>query len=213
MSKIPELCGPPEIYYNAIESRKYDTNSRIQSIQREITIRCLDLLDLKSSGLILDIGCGTGISGSVLSDHNLNWIGLDISKDMLNICKEKDETNCVIKGDIGEGLCFQPGTFDGVISVSALQWLFQSYKNNHVPKKRIRLFFTSLFSICKPETKCVLQFYLKNKKDIEFLKNEALRAGFYGGINIDKPNTKHIKQYLILTNSYIKTNKIKKSNM
>lgn len=210
MSKIPELCGPPELFYNDKESRKYDTNSRIQSIQREITLRCLDLLELKSSGLILDIGCGTGISGSVLTENNLNWIGVDVSRDMLNICKEKNESNCIIRCDMGEGLCFQPGTFDGIISVSALQWLFQSYKNSQIPKKRIRLFFTSLYSVCKADTKCVLQFYLKNKKDIDFLKNEALRAGFYGGINIDKPNTKHMKQYLVLTNSYVKTDRTKK---
>lgn len=129
---------------------------------------------------------------------------------MLAICKEKGECLDQLRVDVGEGIPFNPGTFDGVISVSAIQWLFQSYNSLHVPRKRIRLFFVSLYSVCKPKAKCVLQFYLKNKKDIELLKNEALRAGFHGGIYIDRPNTKHVKQYLVLDNS-VTTNRKKKA--
>jgi 18S rRNA (guanine1575-N7)-methyltransferase len=200
MGKIPELSGPAECFYDTENSLKYDNNSRIQEIQKEIARKCFDLLELEERGLILDIGCGTGISGSVLSENNINWVGVDISKGMLGICQNKNESIDQLRGDIGEGLCFKPGTFDGVISVSALQWLFQSYDASHIPKKRIRSFFTSLYSVCKANTKCVLQFYLKNKKDIELLKNEAMRAGFFGGIQIEKSNTKNIKQYLVLQN-------------
>ncbi|WUR03556.1 putative methyltransferase BUD23 [Vairimorpha necatrix] len=208
MSKIPEHVAPAEIYYDGHNAQKYETNSRIQAIQKEITRKCFDLLELQSPGLILDIGCGTGISGGVLSENNCEWIGIDISKDMLNICQSKGESLDQIRSDAGEGLTFKPGIFDGVISVSAIQWLFQSYNSSHIPKKRIRTFFTSLYSVVKPSTKCVLQFYLKNKKDIEILKNEATRAGFYGGIHIEKPNTKNVKQYLILQN-YISEHKKK----
>lgn len=207
MGKIPELSGPAECYYDTENSIKYDSNSRIQEIQKEITRKCFDLLELQERGLILDIGCGTGISGSVLTENNIDWIGVDISKGMLEICKVKNEGIDQIKGDIGEGLCFKPGVFDGVISVSALQWIFQSYDSLHVPKKRIRTFFTSLYSVCKPNTKCVLQFYLKNKKDIELLKNEAMRAGFFGGIQTEKPNTKNAKHYLVLQNYVIQSSR------
>jgi hypothetical protein len=44
------------------------------------------------------------------------------------------------------GLGFRPGTFDGVISISALQWLCNADKKHHVPKKRLAAFFTSLYS-------------------------------------------------------------------
>lgn len=200
MGKIPELSGPAECFYNTENALKYENTSRIQEIQKEIARKCFDLLELEERGLILDIGCGTGISGSVLSENNIEWIGVDISKGMLEICQSKNESIDQFRGDIGEGLCFKPGIFDGVISVSAVQWLFQSYDASHVPKKRIRTFFTSLYSVCKANSKCVLQFYIKNKKEIELLKNEAIRAGFFGGIQIEKPNTKNTKQYLVLQN-------------
>ena len=39
--------------------------------------------------MVLDIGCGSGLSGQILAENNLNWIGIDISRDMLNIAKER----------------------------------------------------------------------------------------------------------------------------
>jgi len=47
--------------------------------------RALDILAIPSnkSKLILDIGCGSGISGNVLGENGHMWIGTDISKAML----------------------------------------------------------------------------------------------------------------------------------
>ena len=39
---------------------------------------------------LLDIGCGSGLSGSVLTDHGYNWIGVDISSSMLEVAKENE---------------------------------------------------------------------------------------------------------------------------
>jgi 18S rRNA (guanine1575-N7)-methyltransferase len=56
-------------------------------IQTTMTERALELLAIPEdkSGLILDIGCGTGISGEVLEENGHMWIGVDISSAML--CK------------------------------------------------------------------------------------------------------------------------------
>ena len=65
----PELTGHASLFYNAKEARKYDSSSRMVGIQREITERAIELLKLPSSGgrpsLILDVGCGSGLSGQV----------------------------------------------------------------------------------------------------------------------------------------------------
>lgn len=34
---------------------------------------------------LLDIGCGSGLSGSVLEDQGHFWVGMDISSSMLGI--------------------------------------------------------------------------------------------------------------------------------
>jgi 18S rRNA (guanine1575-N7)-methyltransferase len=52
-----------------------------------MTERTLELLNFSPSNntdlLILDIGCGSGISGSVLTEYGHQWVGIDISRSML----------------------------------------------------------------------------------------------------------------------------------
>lgn len=195
---VPELEGPAEVYYDAEQSAKYTQNSRVIHVQREMAERCVELMET-AEGLILDVGCGSGLSGSVLTEHGFSWIGVDISADMLQMAEEREECLDCVRMDMGDGLHFQPGTFDGVISVSAIQWLLHSYSSLSHPVRRIRTFFTTLYSVCRPGARCVLQFYLKSAKEIEILKSEAVRAGFNGGIQIDGEGTRNVKSFLVLT--------------
>lgn len=50
-----------------------------------MTERCLELLILPEDTpcLLLDIGCGSGLSGAVLEESGHMWIGMDISSAML----------------------------------------------------------------------------------------------------------------------------------
>lgn len=50
-----------------------------------MTERCLELLLLPEDEpcLLLDIGCGSGLSGTVLEESGHMWIGMDISPAML----------------------------------------------------------------------------------------------------------------------------------
>ena len=70
---------------------------------------------------LLDIGCGTGISGGVLSEYEHVWTGVDISKGMLGMAASNPENEGdLVLADMGHGFGFKPGTFDGAISISAL---------------------------------------------------------------------------------------------
>lgn len=52
------------------------------------------------------------------------WVGVDIAKGMLGVAANNDENEGdLVLGDMGHGFGFRPGTFDGAISISALQWL------------------------------------------------------------------------------------------
>ena len=73
----PEETAPPEIFYNDIEARKYTDNSRIIKIQTALTERALELLALPEDGtpkLLLDLGCGSGLSGEALSEEGHIWV-------------------------------------------------------------------------------------------------------------------------------------------
>lgn len=157
----PEYESPPEVifckyiliqyYYNSIEAKKYTQNSRIIEIQTKLSERALEILGLsENSGcLILDVGCGSGLSGSCIENAGHMWIGCDISQDMLNIANESDLIGDFIARDMGSGLPFRSGIFDGVISISALQWLCYSNKKSEVASKRLTTFFQSLYSCMK----------------------------------------------------------------
>ncbi|ORD94503.1 WBS22 [Enterospora canceri] len=194
----PELTNPPELFYDRKESGKYHRSSRIQKIQREIAERCVELLEVeeKSHGLmVLDIGCGTGISTECVTGAFDDAVvaGMDISSEMLN-CVE-DENVELFLGDIGEKWPFSDGVFDYAISCSVIQWLFQSYKKQDIPARRIRGFFSELHRTVK--TKAVLQFYA-SRKETEILTKAAKRAGFVGGLQVDGEGTRNEKKFLVL---------------
>ena len=148
----PEGTKPPELFYDGVEARKYTQSSRIINIQAEITARAIELLDLPPGrpSYILDVGCGSGLSGEALEEAGHYWLGCDISKDMLEVATEREtETGDVLHADMGQGLPFRPATFDGVVSISALQWLCYASASDQDPKLRINRFFSSLYTVLK----------------------------------------------------------------
>ncbi len=74
--------------------------------------RAIELLNLQSDNqLILDIGCGSGLSGDELSEEGHVWVGLDISRDMMEVANERGVQGDMMQIDMGQGFKFRPGTF------------------------------------------------------------------------------------------------------
>ena len=121
-SHRPEQTAPADVFYNEIEARNYTINTRMIGIQTQLAKRALEILAIPKhkSRLLLDIGCGSGISGNVLGEYGHMWVGLDISKAMLDVASEREVEGDVIHSDMGHGFGFRPGSFDGAISISAL---------------------------------------------------------------------------------------------
>lgn len=186
---------PAEEYYKKPQS--YSHLTRINNIQKIITRQCMEFLNLKRNSFVLDIGCGTGISGRELASDGHEWIGCDISFNMLKE-NENDENSAValLNLDIGNGFPFVPATFDAAISVSCIQWLFHN-RNLQEARKHTRIFFTSLRSVLKMDGKAVCQFYSIHSDHTKILLEEAKRAGFYSVIE-QVGDGKNRKQYLTL---------------
>ena len=79
-----------------------------------------------------------------------------------DIAKEREVEGDLILGDMGDGMPFKAGTFDGAMSISALQWLCNADKSHHRPAKRLFRFFTSLYACLARGSKAVFQFYPEN---------------------------------------------------
>lgn len=87
----PEDLLPPDLFYNDAESAKYTTSSRIRQIQASMTHRALELLNLSDPSFVLDLGCGSGLSGEILSQAGHTWVGMDISPSMLDVALQRQQ--------------------------------------------------------------------------------------------------------------------------
>jgi len=195
----PEHLAPPEIYYNDDEAKKYGQSSRMIDIQTNMAERCLELCLLPDNPcLLLDIGCGSGISGEAITEAGHAWIGYDIAASMLGVAVEREVDGDLILADAGVPLNFRPGTFDGAISVSALQWLCNVDKKGHEPFKRLRAFFQCLFDCLKKGSRAALQFYPETAGQVEMITAAALRCGFGGGLVVDFPHSSKAKKHFLV---------------
>jgi 18S rRNA (guanine1575-N7)-methyltransferase len=195
----PEHTAPAELFYSDAEAKKYTQNSRMIQIQRTMTERAIELLALPegASLLLADIGCGSGLSGEMLEEAGHGWIGCDISLGMLGVCAERDNDGDVFALDMGIGLPIRPGTLDGAISISAVQWLCNADKRQDVPQKRLALFFASLYRALARGARAVLQFYPESAAQMELITTAAMKSGFAGGLVVDYPNSAKAKKYYL----------------
>ncbi|XP_028133104.2 probable 18S rRNA (guanine-N(7))-methyltransferase [Diabrotica virgifera virgifera] len=196
----PEHLSPPEIFYNQDEARKYTQNTRIIDIQVQMSERAIELLLLPEDKpcFLLDIGCGSGLSGSVLEDQGHFWVGMDIAEAMLDIAVEREVEGDLLLSDMGQGCPFKAGTFDGAISISALQWLCNADKSFHKPVRRLYNFFCTLYACLTRSARAVFQFYPENSEQMELVTSQAMKAGFYGGVVVDYPNSTKAKKYFLV---------------
>lgn len=74
---------------------------------------------------LLDLGCGSGEESRVALDLGLEYVGIDLSPEMIRLCREKGLQKTVV-GDIGN-LPFQDEIFDRAISLWALQYKSDIY--------------------------------------------------------------------------------------
>lgn len=195
----PELGGPPELFYDKSEARKYMRNSRMIDVQTSMTGRALELLCLPEDEpcYLLDVGCGTGLSGDYLTDEGHCWVGFDISSAMLDAALDREVEGDVFLGDMGQGIPFRPGTFDGCISISALQWLCTANRKSENPVKRLYCFFSSLYSVLVRGARAVLQVYPETSEQLELITTQATKAGFTGGVVVDYPNSARAKKFYL----------------
>ncbi len=161
-----------------------------------MTERAIQILAIPEGkrAMILDIACGSGLSGSVLSEHGHVWIGLDISKNMLEVAQDNECEGDLLYADMGQGFGFRPGVFDYAISISAIQWLCNAEKSAHNPIRRLKTFFQSLYKCLNIGARCCFQFYPDNPEQLDLITTAALENGFTGGLVVDYPHSAKAKK-------------------
>ncbi|MFW9785805.1 MAG: class I SAM-dependent methyltransferase [Candidatus Heimdallarchaeota archaeon] len=184
-------------YYTKDMISWYANSKSIIKTQEKITIRALEVLDLKEKKyLILDAGSGPGFTAMYLNKIGHRTVALDIIPDFLNHYNIRDLNP--IAADM-LNLPFRPNSFNAIVSISALQWIYREICINKTEKKYKNL-SKSLFNILKPYSKAVFQFYPKSKAAMDIIgKIIVENTNFNGNFIIDNPdNPKKRKIFLFL---------------
>ncbi|KOX67718.1 putative methyltransferase WBSCR22 [Melipona quadrifasciata] len=196
MSRRPEHLAPPELFYDETEARKYTHNnaidfdelrSKIQVLKRETYWFKIYVKNYLTTSLV------TNLIQTLFLKYDMLFL-----EEILRVALEREVGGDLILGDMGQGMPFKAGTFDGAISISALQWLCNADKNSHDPLKRLYKFFSTLFSCLSRSARAVFQFYPENSEQIELITTQATKAGFYGGVVVDFPNSTKAKKYFLV---------------
>lgn len=194
--KPEKACNSGREYYNNKEADRYSHCAQTQGIQRDLARECLklmnDFLDISKRPFLLNVGSGSGLCGSVLSETNIEWVGTDISRSML---RNDEASSELIEMDCFSQLPFRDQMFDGAVSVSAVQWVCVASS----AENQCLIFMKEMFRILKGNTIFVAQCYPNNQEHIEMLQRAAMAVGFLGNMYTSFPHeTKAKKKFLCL---------------
>ena len=184
-------------YFDKDRIEQYAKSKSIMRIQKRITLRALELLDLKQGNqIILDAGCGPGFSSFLLKDLGHTIVALDLLKEFISFYDLKEENPIVAD------LCFlpfKPNTFTAIISISAIQWIIRDINKTDTRKYAIAL-IQSFYSCLMPQGRVIIQFYPKSDKFLEYIGAIITDySSFKGEFIIDNPdNPKKRKIFLLL---------------
>ena len=194
---------PEDLYKNASDYFKTETladyaeSKSIMRTQKKITIRALELLELKNNpSLILDAGCGPGFVAAYLNELGYKTVAIDIISQFLKYYSIE------YLNPILADMCyppFKPNSFDSIISISALQWVIRDVKNES-EKNVLTNLFVSFYQILKPKSEMIAQFYPKSTLIMDYIAEIVnKKTNFKGNFIIDNPNNpKKRKIFLLL---------------
>jgi len=108
------------------------------------------------------------------------------------ISKAKEKGFEAYVGDMRDvGKLFEGRKFDGVVSVSALQWI--------KGKQEIQRIAQGIYSVLNKNGLLVIQFYPKSEQELKETARIFTQNGFHGQIIIDWPNIpKNRTSYLVM---------------
>jgi len=139
------------------------------------------------------------LSGEILDEEGYIWAGVDIAPSMLEVALEREVEGDLFLQDVGQGFGFRPGSFDGAISISVLQWLLNAETSHPTssPPHRLNRFFTTLHSALRNPSRAIFQFYPTSDDQIQLITSIAQKAGFGGGIVVDYPNSNKARKVFL----------------
>ncbi len=185
-TKRPEDSSNSTGFYSTTQAAIYSSSRAIKRIQERLTMHALSLCLFPESSRVLDAGCGNGFSTRVLLDLGYDAIGVDSSPEMIALAK-KNGINALL-GDLRK-LPFPANEFDGLISISVLEWV--ASEASKVAREFRR--------VLKQGGKGVLQFYPSSSRELEGVGKAFRDAGFKTTIHVENEgNARKRKVFVVV---------------
>jgi SAM-dependent methyltransferase len=94
---------------------------------REVGMREVDMREVGVQVVVLDIGCGTGLTGAALRGRGIEIIdGLDLSSESLAIARSRNVYRSLLQHDFNaEPLPFADGTYVGVECIGVMSYVHE----------------------------------------------------------------------------------------
>ena len=148
---------------------------------------------LPKNAKILDAGCGVGVDAGFMASKGFKIIGMDLSKEMLDIARQTFPHIDFMQKDIRE-LDFPPNSFDGILASCSLI---------HIPKKDTSRLIRKFHQILKKNG--AIYIALQGGKSEEIFINEPFKPDeklFLNIISFDEINNLLIKNKFSIVNKY-----------
>jgi ubiquinone/menaquinone biosynthesis C-methylase UbiE len=161
----------------------------MKKVQEELTLKVVELLEMKLPAKVLDLGCGFGFSTNLLREVGFEVIGIDINPLMIEKAKVKGLN--VVLGDFRElEKYFNEKTFDYVVSISALQWV-----KNWNDMKRVA---EGVYYVLKDNGKVGIQFYPFSEVELNMFCKAFRKVGFNCKATIESFSSKKRVIFLLI---------------
>jgi ubiquinone/menaquinone biosynthesis C-methylase UbiE len=202
--------------YIGDNSLEYDNSVWMERNQKKTTLVCLQYLKdekldklgfvdkvREKNNIIVDLGCGTGFSSEILVDNGHRVIAIDILNDMLSKAKikknslNKEKKFELILADINY-LPIKQSSIDHIFSISAYNFIIHGKKLQRDISKTVNNTARYLREILKENGRIIIEFYPKNKQELNTFNASFKENGFDGFIIKNNPNQKSGQTFLLL---------------
>ncbi len=139
---------------------------------------------IEDGDTLLDYGCGNGRFLEIIKNKKINYIGVDISRNLIELAKAKypERKESFLKISSQDSLAFSDNFFNKIISIAVF---------HHFPVKYAKKKAKELYRLTKPGGTVVITVwnlwqkkYWKNFFDISALMSKATRFGECSGFGL-----------------------------